>query len=198
MHIVDAAFSAAGATDADVLKELVASHPAADDREAEAKRQMLAALEELEKPTDRDADPVHFTASAVVVGTRGTVLHRHRRLGRWLQPGGHIDAGETPAEAALRESTEETGLGVEHPAQGPMLIHLDVHDAAEGHTHLDVRYVIVAGDEDPKPGPGESPDARWFSWSQAYSIADPALIGALRTARAWSDENLGHEARSRG
>jgi ADP-ribose pyrophosphatase YjhB (NUDIX family) len=38
------------------------------------------------------------------------VLHRHRVLGIWVQPGGHIDSGETPWDAAVRETAEETGL----------------------------------------------------------------------------------------
>ena len=50
-------------------------------------------------PCDPTADPVHVTASAVVAGTRGTVLHLHRRLGRWMQPGGHVDPGESPPDA---------------------------------------------------------------------------------------------------
>ena len=49
---------------------------------------MLTELDRLDQPLDRSADPTHFTASAVVVGSRGVVLHRHRRLHRWLQPGG--------------------------------------------------------------------------------------------------------------
>ena len=73
----------------------------------------------LDRPCDEHADPTHVTASGIVVGRRGTVLHLHKRLGIWMQPGGHIDAGETPATAALREATEELGLAVEHPAGRP-------------------------------------------------------------------------------
>ena len=101
-----------------------------------------------------------------------------------MQPGGHIDAGETPAVAARREAIEELGLDVEHPADGPQLLHLDVHEAALGHTHLDLRYLLVAGDDDPHPPPGESPDARWCSWEEAMAIADAALVDALPLARA--------------
>jgi 8-oxo-dGTP pyrophosphatase MutT (NUDIX family) len=101
-----------------------------------------------------------------------------------MQPGGHIDAGETPDVAAGREATEELGLAVEHPASGPRLINVDVHDAALGHTHLDLRYLLLADDDDPQPPAGESPDARWYTWDEAMAMADEALADALPVARA--------------
>jgi 8-oxo-dGTP pyrophosphatase MutT (NUDIX family) len=118
-----------------------------------------------------------------VVGSRGVVLHRHRRLRRWMQPGGHIDPGELPERAVIRECVEETGLPVRHPGAGPTLLHLDVHRAAQEHIHLDLRYLVWAPDEEPVPGPGESQDVAWFSWDQAAGMADEALAGALRAAR---------------
>ena len=154
----------------------------ADPREAASKQQVLDALARLHRPFDEDAGPVHVTGSAVVVGPRGTVLHLHKRLHRWLQPGGHVDPGERPEDAALREAQEETGLPLAHPVDGPRLIHVDVHPAAKGHTHLDLRYLLLAPDRDPTPPPGESPVARWFSWDEACAIADEALSGALRVA----------------
>jgi 8-oxo-dGTP pyrophosphatase MutT (NUDIX family) len=140
---------------------------------------MLEELERLPRPFDRDADPVHVTGSALVVGRRGTVLHLHKRLGRWMQPGGHLDPGEAPWEAALREAMEETGLRLRHPVTGPRFFHLDVHPAASGHTHLDVRYLLVGDDSDPSPPPGESPHVRWFTLGDAIAVADDALEGAL-------------------
>lgn len=143
----------------------------------------VAELDRLEDPFDRHADPTHVTASAIVVGDRGVVLHRHRRLHRWMQPGGHLDPGETPAEAMVRECAEETGLCVHHPPGGPTLVHVDVHPAANGHVHLDLRYLVWAPDEEPVPGPGESRDVAWFSWEDGLTVADEALVGALRSAR---------------
>ena len=171
------------ATAAD-LRALVEGHEPASPREAAAKVRFLEELSRLSAPYDEHADPTHVTASGIVVGSRGTVLHLHKRLGIWMQPGGHIDAGETPAVAARREATEELGLAVDHPASGPLLIHLDVHDAALGHTHLDLRYLLIAGDDDPHPPPDESPDARWCTWDEAMAMADAALVDALPVARA--------------
>jgi 8-oxo-dGTP pyrophosphatase MutT (NUDIX family) len=144
---------------------------------------MAAELERLERPFDEDADLTHVTASAIVVGPRGVVLHRHRRLHRWMQPGGHIDPGEAPEEAVVRECAEETGLEVSHPLTGPELLHVDVHPAAAGHVHLDLRYLLYAEDADPSPAPGESQEVAWFSWPDAEDMADEALVGALVAAR---------------
>jgi 8-oxo-dGTP pyrophosphatase MutT (NUDIX family) len=167
----------------EALRALVESHEPASPREVAARERFLAELGRLPSPCDEHAGPIHVTASGIVVGRRGTVLHRHKRLGIWMQPGGHIDPGETPDAAARREATEELGLAVGHPATGPRLLHVDVHMAALGHTHLDLRYLLVGADDDPSPPPGESPDARWCDWDEAVAMADAALVDALPLAR---------------
>jgi 8-oxo-dGTP pyrophosphatase MutT (NUDIX family) len=156
---------------------------AVDDRERTSIETFLAETARLERPFDEHADTVHVTASAIVVGERGTVLHLHKRLGLWLQPGGHIDPGETPHDAALREAGEETGLPVSHPPGGPRFVHVDVHPGPKGHTHLDVRYLIYSPDLDPDPGADESPFVRWFDWDEAIGLADGGLRGALVALR---------------
>ena len=57
----------------------------------------------------------HFTATAFVLNTEHTqaLLLWHKRLERWMPPGGHIEPNEIPEEAALRECKEETGLDVQ-------------------------------------------------------------------------------------
>ena len=166
------------------VAEAVAAIDPVDAREAASQAEVLAGLADLSAPFDEDAGPTHVTGSAVVVGPRGTVLHLHKRLGLWLQPGGHIDPGEWPHEAALREAREETGLPVRHPPAGPLLVHVDAHDGGRGHRHLDLRYLLLAEDVDPVPPAGESPDCRWFSWAEAAAVADAGLAGALPRARA--------------
>ncbi len=167
------------------LQDLVSGHRPADEREAMAKERFLDELGRLDHPCDEHADPVHVTGSAVVVGVRGTVLHRHRRLGRWMQPGGHLEPGEAPWQAARREAEEETGLVLAHPPEGPWFLQLDVHEAALGHTHLDLRYLLLASPKDPVPPEGESPDAARIEWDQAQAVVDgdPALAAGIVAAR---------------
>ncbi len=155
-----------------------------DRREADSIVAFLAAFDRLEAPLDQESDPIHVTGSGIVVGPRGVVLLEHKRLGIWLQPGGHLDPGETPWDASLRESREETGLDVrlagpidDHGV--PELIHVDVHAGGRGHTHLDLRYLIDGGDADPAPPEGESQLIDWFAWDAAIDRADPGLRGLL-------------------
>jgi 8-oxo-dGTP pyrophosphatase MutT (NUDIX family) len=161
----------------------VEDHRPADPREDLSRSIILTELARLDRPFDEDADLTHVTASAIVVGQRGVVLHRHRRLHRWLQPGGHLEPGEWPADAAERECVEETGLPVAHPVGGPVLAHVDVHTAAQDHVHLDLRYLLWSPDLPPAPGPGESQEVEWFTWESALEMADDALAGGLESAR---------------
>lgn len=160
----------------DGIKREVGERQPVDEREARSIEHLLVELDRLADPCNEQADPVHLTASGIVVGPRGVLLHRHKRLGLWLQPGGHIDPGETPAEAAHREVIEETGL---HPPPTDRLAHVDVHPGPKGHTHLDLRYLFEV-DGDPAPAEGESQDVKWFDWPAALETADPGLAGFLR------------------
>jgi 8-oxo-dGTP pyrophosphatase MutT (NUDIX family) len=164
------------------VRASVAALAARDERERVSQARILQALDHMARPFDEAADPVHVTGSAVVVSGRGVLLHRHKRLGLWLQPGGHVDPGETPWQAALRETREETGLPARHPDGHPLLWHVDVHDGGRGHTHLDLRYLLLAPPEDPRPPPQESPAVGWFAWPDARRVADPGLVAALDPA----------------
>lgn len=155
-----------------------------DEREASGIRRALAELARLPRPFDRHADPVHITGSGVLTRAGQVLLLRHRLLGIWVQPGGHVEEGETPWAAARRETAEETGLEVHLAgAEGgtpPPLLHVDVHQAAHGHTHLDLRYLLaLEGDPTPRPPEDESQAVAWFGLGDAVALADPGLRGLL-------------------
>ncbi len=168
----------------------VAERVPVDDRERESVITFLEHFDRLVAPFDEETSPIHVTGSAVIVGPQGVVLHRHRRLGIWIQPGGHIDDGETPWEAARREAVEETGLPVRfagsdggRDGRSPALLHVDVHPGPKGHTHLDLRYLLECDDVAPMPAEGESNEVHWFAWDAAIERTTDGLSGLLTSMR---------------
>ncbi|HSK23866.1 MAG TPA: NUDIX domain-containing protein [Egicoccus sp.] len=167
------------------LRDHLAGHAGRDARERESLRRTLAMLDWLPHPLDETADPTHVTGSAIVLDAEGRILlHRHKRLGIWLQPGGHVDSGETVAAGAIRETREETGLEATHPLGGPTLAHVDVHQGPRGHVHLDVRYLLLAdGAAAFAPEEGESAHVGWFDLEAVREVGDASLICAAEAAR---------------
>lgn len=164
----------------DLVLDEVRAHSPVDDAERADIERFVEEVTRLADPFDRHADPVHVTGSGFVVGPRGIVLLHHRKFTMWVQPGGHIDPGETPWEAARREVAEETGLDVSFLDGEPELAHVSVHDVPDGHVHLDLRYLFDGGDADPAPPPDESQDVHWFAWPEAVEVAEPSLTAILR------------------
>lgn len=127
-------------------------------------------------------EPGHFTASAFVLSMnqKALLLIAHRKLGMWLQPGGHIEATDRdPTEAALRELREETGVeGVELLES---LFDIDVHQIpAFGnqpqHLHHDLRILARARDLSLRPS-SEVSSARWFSLEEVIQSGDQLAWG---------------------
>jgi 8-oxo-dGTP pyrophosphatase MutT (NUDIX family) len=132
----------------------------------------------------RRSHPVgHFTGSAWLVSADGerVLLTHHRKLGRWLQLGGHADGDDDLAGVALREAEEESGV-VDLLVE-PDIFDLDRHripargDEAE-HWHYDVRYVVRAtGDE----AFVVSEESLALAWKSVRDIAeDPSADASLR------------------
>jgi 8-oxo-dGTP pyrophosphatase MutT (NUDIX family) len=97
-----------------------------------------------------------FTVAVFVVCQGMVVLHRHRKLGLWLPPGGHIEQDELPDEAALREVTEEAGIAIElvgdrgldsdYPGQPVQLVRpegIQLEQIGPDHQHIDLIYFAM-------------------------------------------------------
>ena len=121
---------------------------------------------------DGSGEAGHLTGSALVVDhdrQRLLVLF-HRKLQRWLQPGGHVEPGDADlAATALREASEESGISglrVE-----PVPVDVDVHWVGT-HFHFDVRFVVIAPPGAQACGNHESDEVRWITPAELDDI-DP-------------------------
>ncbi|HZF97148.1 MAG TPA: NUDIX hydrolase, partial [Pseudoxanthomonas sp.] len=130
----------------------------------------------------------HFTAGAWLVSrdARRLLMTHHRKLGRWLQLGGHADGMRDMAQVALKEAREESGLP-NLALESDAIFDLDRHWIPEhrdvpGHWHFDVRYVVRAtGSEDFRVSE-ESLDLAWRPIAGLAGDADQSLA---RIARKW-------------
>jgi 8-oxo-dGTP pyrophosphatase MutT (NUDIX family) len=130
--------------------------------------------------------PGHFTASAFVVSLDRTslALIHHRRLGRWLQPGGHMEPGDVTAQAAAsREVLEE--IGVQATLLAPLIFDIDVHDipahgSEPGHEHFDLRFAFEADLVELNSGAG----VKGAAWVPLNDVTDHTTDGSvIRGAR---------------
>ena len=158
-----------------LLRELRRYEPF-DAVERQHCRDLIALLGTGDAGFSRDAfDPGHVTASCFVIDPTGgrVLLHRHKRLGRWLQMGGHVEDDEPLIAAALREAAEESGL--EDLEMLPGIVDVDVHRIPAGkgepeHRHFDVRFVARTQE----PGAitmdrSESDTLAWFPLEEAVA-----------------------------
>lgn len=149
----------------------------------------------------------HFTATAFVIDSRNRVLLLwHKRLNRWMPPGGHVDADEMPEETARRECKEETGLDVEivgdeqrdmfakNPAEGRMLrkpfaLLLENIPACDergepAHEHMDFVYRAKPLDESQllTLAQDEGSAIRWFTRDEILPLrTDDELFANVKT-----------------
>jgi 8-oxo-dGTP pyrophosphatase MutT (NUDIX family) len=174
---------------AEIVAAVAGFDPGGSARAAESREQTLALLRTHPRPLDRSSyDPGHVTASGIVLSPDRArlLLVFHRRLGRWLQPGGHLEAGDrSTMEAAHREVTEETGVTPD-PAIPPWLVGIDVHEipAARGeppHLHHDLVYRFIGRADLPRPS-AEVSQAAWWAVDQLDTMADEPLRRAVRRA----------------
>ena len=164
--------------------------PQEDPRSRSSREQTLALLAQAERALDRrNYSPGHITASGVVLSAERShiLLVFHKRVGRWLQPGGHIEPDDRDtSEAAAREVEEETGVAPRWEVN-PLLVGVDVHEIPTSgrepaHLHHDVvwRFIASGGRLSAAKGPDR---ARWCRIEELGDYqADPPLLRAVERA----------------
>jgi 8-oxo-dGTP pyrophosphatase MutT (NUDIX family) len=124
----------------------------------------------------------HVTGSAWIVDERGTsaLLTHHRKLNRWLQPGGHWEGDTSAFAIAKREAEEESGL-TSLSALSTEIFDIDVHRIPERHSepehlHYDVRFIFKGDSNEVFTVSNESRDLAWMSMREITNMGDPSLI----------------------
>jgi 8-oxo-dGTP diphosphatase len=144
-----------------------------------------------------------FTSSAFIVRLDTPepqlLLHMHKKIGKLLQAGGHVELNENPWEAVLHEIVEETGYGLDQlsvlqPKQIPIVALPDgvvlpvpactsTHgfDLWPGHLHTDMAYVFVTNSL-PKnlPAEGESDELQWFTLKELDNVDESLIVENIR------------------
>lgn len=129
----------------------------------------------------------HFTASAWIVNQRRThtLLTLHRKLGRWLQLGGHADGNEDLLDVAMKEASEESGL------TSLKLVDLTIFDLdkhiipqrphVQEHFHYDVRYLFEADINEPLIMSNESISLAWITFDSVVDMIgyNPSILRML-------------------
>ena len=141
----------------------------------------------------------HFTVAVFVAHGGRVLLHYHRKLSRWLPPGGHIEDNELPDEAALREVLEETGvrarliggrgLPIEQPRQLVLPAGIQVETIYPGHEHIDLVYFAIPDPETSDatqidPQLAESDRVAW------YEPREMASLGVDDEIQTWARRAL--------
>lgn len=159
--------------------------PASEQQEA-ARDQMLRFIaEHPETAHRRDSLSGHLTASALVVEreTGRVLLTHHRKLGRWLQLGGHCDGDANLAGVALREAVEESGIA--DLTVVPKIVDVDIHPiparpGEPAHLHLDSRFLVLARRAESPVCNHESNELRWLRPQDVRSLTvDDSVLRLL-------------------
>ena len=134
-----------------------------------------------ENPLSRSNPLGHITASGLVIEDGKVLLVFHPYIKQWFQPGGHIDNGESPIQAAIREVYEETGMLCASTEAQLDPIDIDLHEipanpkkGEAAHLHIDFLFLLQVIEE------RESPEDIQKAWVPFKEITSPRIQRALQ------------------
>jgi len=158
------------------LITLLKSYSGENDPDCSVAEKILNFINITPKPFHRETSVGHITGSAWVVNTTYTkaLLTHHKKLGKWLQLGGHADGDDNILRVAQRELTEESGL-CDVALLSDEIFDLDVHvipsrKKEPEHLHYDIRFLFCA--DDSKPLVVQRSESHHLQWVDLNEIKD--------------------------
>lgn len=171
------------------LLNLLTSYAEKHSSERKCSNQMIEFIKQYDNCFDRELSVGHITGSAWIVNRAGThtLLTHHKKLNKWLQPGGHADGDSDILQAAKREADEESGLtGLE--IESDEIFDIDIHQIPARkneaqHYHYDIRFAFRATGSEEFVVSDESHD---LAWAEITRLEDYNTEESLmRMARKW-------------
>lgn len=148
------------------------------------------------------------TVSAFIINPveQKVLLHIHKIVGKWLQPGGHIETSESPWETLTHELVEETGYeiyrltllqyvphipGLQETVQPlPLVTRTHAYTPDFDHTHIDSAYGFLTTENPTLPlAPGESEVFNWFTIEDLQNLPENQIPPDTRTIAIWLLKN---------
>ena len=169
------------------LLRLLAAHRPFDLEEQRHLEQILHFVQTYPDCFERTLTVGHLTGSAWIISPDRAhiLLNHHRKLNRWLQPGGHADGNPDILAVAWREAREESGL------TGLQLLSRDIFDvdihfipatsSEAGHYHYDIRFIFQADPQERLVVSAESKALAWVPLDQLHQYeVDASLTRMVR------------------
>ncbi len=166
------------------LLNLLQAHTPSDPAEEQMLRQMLEFVSSNPDCFDRDLSHGHITGSAWLVDTEleHVFFTHHRKLNRWLQPGGHSDGDPNTLAVAMREASEESGIeDVFIQPLSDAIFDVDIHriparKQEPEHLHYDVRFILETDKSHPLKISEESNEIAWVAVKDIPNLTQEASI----------------------
>lgn len=169
--------------------QLLSTYTPSNTRELEARRRMIRFVEKNDDCFLRSNLSGHITGSCWLVCPEQThvLLTHHKKIGTWLQLGGHADGNGDLLATALQEATEESGIAGILPIEISIfdldIHHIKEHKGVPAHLHYDVRFALIA----PNKNFSVSDESHDLAWINIAALADDRekQESITRMARKW-------------
>jgi 8-oxo-dGTP pyrophosphatase MutT (NUDIX family) len=152
----------------ELISDLVAGVRPFDAREAADQADILewiASGQPVYRTVPPATPPKHLVVYSIPfdAANRCLLLGDHRKSGLWLPPGGHVEDGEDPRQAVIRETREELGIPAEFADDKPFFLTITPTAGADRHLDVSLWFVLRVARKAPlNPDQREFREVRWF------------------------------------